>query len=50
MLQREIFIVECSSVDGLATRAVAVREVACLNHEVLHNSMKNYALKVNIKV
>jgi hypothetical protein len=41
MLQREVLVVESSSVDALA----AVREVARLHHKVLNDTMENDALE-----
>lgn len=47
VLQCQVLVVESSSVNRLAAGAVSTGEVARLNHKILHNSMKNDALKVS---
>jgi len=42
----KVFVVECSTKNGLASFAVALAEVARLNHKVFHDTMECNALVV----
>merc|ERR1719486_454606 len=46
MLELEVLILELLSVDGLAAAAVAIREVAALNHELRDDAVEGGSLVV----
>jgi hypothetical protein len=43
---REVLVLELSSIDGLATRAIHVLKVAALHHEALYHAVKDGVAKV----
>jgi hypothetical protein len=46
MENRKILVVKFRSIDGLATGAVTLREVAALNHEIVNDAVERGALVV----
>jgi hypothetical protein len=46
VFEREVFVVEGSTVDRLSAGAVPIGEVARLNHEVFHDTMEHDALEI----
>jgi hypothetical protein len=41
VLQLKVFVFELGAVDGLAASAIASREVAALDHELLDNAVED---------
>lgn len=46
VFEREILVVESSSIDGFSTGSVSIWKISSLNHKVFDDSMKNDTLKM----